>query len=326
LRVQGTHTSGRPSPGVHVLKAQRLVYHSTLGLKLIKKKKKKAYLRAERRLLEEAEHALARLNLGFGFQISGSRFRVWGFGFRVSDFGFQVSGLTEAGFAGAAAVACACTAACAALPAASVARSTCSMAPKSSRGGPAPPAHTGKPSQVTSLHLRLRACAHGQALSEQWVQRHPEAGFSYTRWPAPPAHIRDTVRAPYNTTSGRDCVKSPRLALRAMAPTSSRGGLLLHWSHCSERVELHLSLRLLQVLVQFRRAFLHLKKKKRLGIRDQGLGVRSWGLMISHSGLGTRDEGFGVGGWGFLHLLARGLHLVDRLLQRRHRPLPCVCV
>jgi len=36
--------------------------------------------------------------------------------------------------------------------------------------------------------------------------------------------IRDTVRAPYNTISGRDCVKSPRLCLHGTCSQSGRAG------------------------------------------------------------------------------------------------------
>ena len=64
------------------------VYHSTLGLRVIKKK-----------IISQASaapgpplFACFRVS-GFGFRVSGSGFRVSGFGFRVSGFGFQLSGL-----------------------------------------------------------------------------------------------------------------------------------------------------------------------------------------------------------------------------------------
>ena len=47
------------------------VYHSTLGLRVIKKKQKVS---------------------GFGFRVSGFGFRVSGFGFRVSGFGWGGGG------------------------------------------------------------------------------------------------------------------------------------------------------------------------------------------------------------------------------------------
>jgi len=51
-----------------VFKAHRLVYHSTLGLRVMKKKK------------------------SLGFRVSGSRFRVPGCGFKVSGLGDWVQG------------------------------------------------------------------------------------------------------------------------------------------------------------------------------------------------------------------------------------------
>ena len=67
-----------------MFKAHRLVYHSTLGWRVIKKKKKSAH--PSFRLQPFASRAS-----GFGFRVQGL-FRVSGFGFRVSGFGFRVSG------------------------------------------------------------------------------------------------------------------------------------------------------------------------------------------------------------------------------------------
>ena len=58
-------------------KAHRLVYHSTLGSRVIKKKKKKSMFRVS----------------GFGFRASGVGFRASGVGSRVSGLGSRVSGL-----------------------------------------------------------------------------------------------------------------------------------------------------------------------------------------------------------------------------------------
>jgi len=44
------------------------------------------------------------------------------------------------------------------------------------------------------------------------------------------ASIRDTVRAPYNTTSGRDCVKSHRLCLHGTCP-QREGEVVGHKRH-----------------------------------------------------------------------------------------------
>jgi len=59
----------RSACGGLVFKAHRLLYHSTLGLRVLKKKKK------------------VRLRFGFAFRSPGFRFRVSGFVLRVSGFG-----------------------------------------------------------------------------------------------------------------------------------------------------------------------------------------------------------------------------------------------
>ena len=61
-----------------VFKAHRLVYHSTLGLRVINKKKKTAPA-------EGGEH--------FGFVVQGFGFGFWGFGFWVLGFGVWGLGL-----------------------------------------------------------------------------------------------------------------------------------------------------------------------------------------------------------------------------------------
>jgi len=81
-----------------VFKAHRLLYHSTLGLRVIKKKKKKG-LGLCRWVVLLVRSSGCRgsgvRDLGSGFQVSGSEFRVSGVrvldcGFRVSGFGFRV--------------------------------------------------------------------------------------------------------------------------------------------------------------------------------------------------------------------------------------------
>jgi len=55
-----------------------LVYHSTLGLRVIKKKRRRSsWFGVE----------------GFGFRVLGFGFRVCGFGFRVLGSGFRMKGL-----------------------------------------------------------------------------------------------------------------------------------------------------------------------------------------------------------------------------------------
>ena len=49
------------------------------------------------------------------------------------------------------------------------------------------------------------------------------AGRFRVRGVRAPASIRDTVRAPYNTTSGPDCVKSLRLSLHGTCPQRESG-------------------------------------------------------------------------------------------------------
>jgi len=72
------------------------VYHSTLGLRVIQKKKK---LRTPTHLpllidlaLLPVERDSCFVICGFEFRVSSSGFRVSVFGFRVSGFGFRVSG------------------------------------------------------------------------------------------------------------------------------------------------------------------------------------------------------------------------------------------
>jgi len=83
-----------------VFKAHRLWYHSTLGLRVIKKKKEEdGVVRLGRpvRVLRDRIQGFGFWVLGFGFKgldrVSGFGFkvldRVSGFGFRVSGFGFE---------------------------------------------------------------------------------------------------------------------------------------------------------------------------------------------------------------------------------------------
>ena len=90
-----------PESGPQTLKAHRPVYHSTLGLRVIKKKMKDpkpegievcpgAVERREQRVV------LVRPAVGVqgsGFRFQGSGFRVQGSGFRVQGSGFSVLGL-----------------------------------------------------------------------------------------------------------------------------------------------------------------------------------------------------------------------------------------
>jgi len=64
-----------------VFKAHRLLYHSTLGLRVIKKKVHGCTI--ARFAFRES---------GLGCQVSGATFRVSGAGCRVKDFGFRVQG------------------------------------------------------------------------------------------------------------------------------------------------------------------------------------------------------------------------------------------
>ena len=71
----------------------RLLHHSTLGLRVIKKKKMESG--AYRGLPPFEGFRVSGFGFrvsGFRFRVSGFRFRVSGFRFRVSDLGFQVSG------------------------------------------------------------------------------------------------------------------------------------------------------------------------------------------------------------------------------------------
>jgi len=69
-----------------VFKAHRLLYHSTLGLRVIKKKR-----------LGVGAATLACRFEGVGFRVQGLGFRVQGSGFRVQGSGFRVQG---SGFGG----------------------------------------------------------------------------------------------------------------------------------------------------------------------------------------------------------------------------------
>jgi len=68
-----------------VFKAHRLVYHSTLGLTVIKKKKK---------VTRSANaHGTSTSGRKSPLRVYGLWFRVWGLGFRVEGLGFRVLGL-----------------------------------------------------------------------------------------------------------------------------------------------------------------------------------------------------------------------------------------
>ena len=71
------------------------MYHSTLGLRVMKKKKLKGC--AGRSVREVPGRAPARGGWGFeawgsGFRVQGLGFRAWGLGFRVQGLGFRVQG------------------------------------------------------------------------------------------------------------------------------------------------------------------------------------------------------------------------------------------
>ena len=98
IRVSG---SGR-RPGFRgglSFKVHRLVYHSTLGWRVIKKKKKKeTWACSSLRSLDHASRDTFRFGVwslgfgvrGLGFGVWGSGFGVWGLGFGVWGLGFEV--------------------------------------------------------------------------------------------------------------------------------------------------------------------------------------------------------------------------------------------
>jgi len=65
-----------------VFKAHRLLYHSTLGLRVIKKKKLGTAFQLDVSLSGE----------GFGFRFEGLGLKVEGLGLRVEGWGFEVEG------------------------------------------------------------------------------------------------------------------------------------------------------------------------------------------------------------------------------------------
>jgi len=67
------------------LRLINFVYHSTLGLREIKKKKKRSGFRAQG------------LAFGAGFRVQGSGFRIPGSGFRVQGSGFRGWGFKSRG-------------------------------------------------------------------------------------------------------------------------------------------------------------------------------------------------------------------------------------
>ena len=78
-----------------VSKPHRLVYRSTLGWRVSKKKKVQELRVRETGIVESALGGFTWLSvLGFGFRFSGLglKFRVWGVGFRVWGLGFRVQG------------------------------------------------------------------------------------------------------------------------------------------------------------------------------------------------------------------------------------------
>jgi hypothetical protein len=84
LRISGTrfrvYDKGSGFREGLVLKAHILLYHSTLGSRVMKKKEEFRVLGFKFRVS------------GFGFRVSGFRLRVSGFGFRILDFGIRASG------------------------------------------------------------------------------------------------------------------------------------------------------------------------------------------------------------------------------------------
>jgi hypothetical protein len=70
-----------------VFKANRLVCHSTLGWRVIKKKKKKG-----KACLESKVEAQGLPPQSSGFRVQGAGLRVQGPGFRVQSSGFRVQG------------------------------------------------------------------------------------------------------------------------------------------------------------------------------------------------------------------------------------------
>ena len=79
-----------------VFKAQRLVCHSTLGWRIIKKKKKNTLFdqlaKIDNWLGGGGDGACCSLGQSAGIQVGirGSGFRVWSLGLRVEDLGFRV--------------------------------------------------------------------------------------------------------------------------------------------------------------------------------------------------------------------------------------------
>jgi hypothetical protein len=83
-----------------VFKAHRLLYHSTLGSRVVKKKKRQTWralfqMRGERPYIPAASVADALQGFrvhGQGFRVKGSRSSVQGQGFRVQGSGSRVQG------------------------------------------------------------------------------------------------------------------------------------------------------------------------------------------------------------------------------------------
>ena len=70
--VGGPRTAAHSNPTGLVFEAHRLVYHSTLGLRVIKKKRRRPDV---------------------GVRAGVDEHLIWGLGFRVYDLGFGVKGL-----------------------------------------------------------------------------------------------------------------------------------------------------------------------------------------------------------------------------------------
>ena len=81
-----------------VFKAHRLLYHSALGLRIIKKQKKFNFAAMSNSALFRVWGSGSRVQgsglrvQGRGFRVQGSGFRVQGSGFRVQGSGFRVEG------------------------------------------------------------------------------------------------------------------------------------------------------------------------------------------------------------------------------------------
>jgi hypothetical protein len=76
-----------------VFKAHELLYHSTVGPRVMKKKNTAGQRRTLRAGFGSRVSDFGFRVLGFGFRVSGFGFRVSGFGSRISGFGFSISGL-----------------------------------------------------------------------------------------------------------------------------------------------------------------------------------------------------------------------------------------